>query len=89
MSDRPIQVGDLVAIVRACCKPSEKYIGKIFIARPPRHQPMECGDCGTLHPAPHFTDDTGTHWASYRLKRIPPLSELEGQRTYEKMKEPA
>ena len=89
MSDRPIQVGDLVVVAHACCKGSERLLGLVFKANPPAHRPFECSDCGRLHPAPHFTDEQGLHYASWRLKRIPPLSELEGQRTEEKLKEPA
>ncbi len=85
MSD--IKVGDLVVVVRW---PHEhcNSLGHILsiAALAPSSQCRVCGYISTETSA--VTED---HWAvplSW-LKRIPPLEELEGQRTEEKLKEPA
>lgn len=93
--DRPIQVGDLVVIVKEspCCA-STNSLGIIFRVKAirPRGVGSRCNGCKATRPAEtavaesysdHFVTDID------RLRRIPPLSELEGERTDEKLKEPA
>lgn len=80
MSDRPIQVGDLVIVVGlgVCC-PSNGSIGQIFRVGDFYTGPFDCGTCnkeyqGTL--ARRVGDNDG--WQPDQLKRIPPLDELDG-----------
>ena len=91
MSDRPIAVGDLVVVARDCCG---HWLGRVFVAgefmKTPR---LECGECNwhssaTAVKVEHYI---GRMWCMNLswLKRIPPLSELEGERTEEQIKEPA
>ena len=97
MSARPIAVGDLVMVVKPplCPKNQDSAIGHIFcvdeiaLSAPDR----VCPSCFVRH---SFLDNTllarpagEAGFALSRLKRIPPLDELEGQRTEEKLKEPA
>ena len=95
MSDRPIQAGDLVVVVMGCDK---NAFGMIFKVREiyERHAPLPCVFCNQKHSGKyagaerpfggikHYTR-APLNW----LKRIPPLEELEGKRSEEKLKEPA
>ena len=88
MSD--IQVGDLVYVFRdtICCNHVTEMSGVIFRLTAISPCSGDCCYCGaSLHPMKavggRYTLDVR------RLKRIPPLSELEGERTEEKLKEPA
>ena len=92
MSDRPIQVGDLVMVVKPtpCCK-SEKAIGEIYVALESTDvaPTTRCIHCGLVEPI----GDVVMIYRQmvierYRLKRIPPLEELEGQRTEESTRDP-
>ena len=89
--ERPIAVGDLVQIVRPGCK--DESIGITFVAdsigpEGPRTRCMHC--CNQHGPAPFaYSKDHDAYVATSRLKRIPPLDELEGVRTEENIKEPA
>lgn len=91
MSDRPIQVGDLVAVVRACCttpRVSIFRVGEIRVA------PIAagCHNCGYTKPAGTplaRVNDSDAGYPLPWLKRIPPLDELEGTKTDEPLKEPA
>ena len=93
MSD--IKVGDLVVVIKSngcsCAAPS-KTIGLIFRVNEIRlSHNARCGACkipmeDTICA---FGDLDDGAFDMPRLKRIPPLSELEGQRTEEKIKEPA
>lgn len=88
----PIKVGDLVMVVcgSACCD-SRHTNGWIFVVD--NFYTGDFGACrncgkrgrGTL--ARRAGDKDG--WDLPRLKRIPPLPELEGQRTQEDIREPA
>lgn len=89
MSDRTIQAGDLVQIVKSCCN---FRLGSYFtvedITTPHKagQQWAECDIC--MAKVARFRDvvaleDQRTPWPISWLKRIPPLSELEGQRTEE------
>ena len=88
----PISVGDLVMVVRqlgcAC------DIGHTFVVERIERSPtgrLSCGFCN--HPPIYSQADAlrqdGGWSALAALKRIPPLSELEGQPTQEDIKEPA
>lgn len=88
----PIKVGDLVMIVCQCC--SDDYLGQIFTVQE-LAQGSECDDCGAqddrpsaileLENAEYLAWGLPMSW----LKRIPPLSELEGEKRDEKLTEPA
>ena len=91
MSDRPIQVGDLVQVVRPtrCCG-GTKTIGWTYLVMSFNSMDSyKCEACGAITRSP--VADRGYGWGCTvdRLKRIPPLSELEGQRTQEDLREPA
>ena len=89
--DRPIQVGDLVQVVRwPCC---DKHLGKttdvVGFYTIEGGGAMCCGSmnypvgaAGAILKGQFFAPIS---W----LKRIPPLDELEGTKTDEPMKEPA
>ena len=96
MSDRPIQVGDLVVAIkpRGCGCPSSKT--PIFVVTEITNADVRCADCNKLMSKPSAKSGEISHqtgkWIGCemrRLKRIPPLSELEGERTDEDIKEPA
>lgn len=91
MSDRPIQVGDFVVVVRghACTIGMIATVRKIVTCTGDGIC-KDCGDtlCG-VEGEPIAILDTSRKIQTYRLKRIPPLEELEGQRTEESIKEPA
>ena len=95
--DKPISVGDLVQVVRPrlrACKCADGQagltLGRVFVVSAIRDNGTKCADCNV---------DLGTHRLAYgagegvyeleRLKRIPPLSELETARTEETLKVPA
>ena len=84
MSD--IKVGDLVIVVKptVCCG-NKKRLGQIF--KTTAYIVSTCLYCKETQSG--FCSDTNFAVEYSRLKRIPPLSELEGQRTEEKLKEPA
>lgn len=94
-TERPIQVGDLVVLVRYDHRCADVLLGKIYrvLRVPSIHPGICCPKCGErdLATANSLIAGTSQHAALPQrwLKRIPPLSELEGQRTQEDMKEPA
>ncbi len=93
MSERPIQVGDLVQVVRW----SQCGCGLGEVGRVSEFLECENSGCGLCKTPP--TKKTGTAAANIKsgrfcvplewLKRIPPLDELEGERTQETIREPA
>lgn len=96
MSDRPIQIGDLVMVVRSCCQRME--IGYIFkVSALAEFNPYwGCPHCKStgkdikvIADARFGINRDCTHAPLSWLKRIPPLSEMEGQRAQEDIKEPA
>ena len=93
MSDRPIQSGDLVVAVRLHCEQSAvTWLGKIRTVSGFRFDTNGlCQYCGqpTATSQGCATFEEGFHLPVPYLKRIPPLEELEGQRTEEKLREPA
>jgi len=88
--DKPIAVGDLVQVVRGCCA---VRLGKVWtvekIVNLGNFTNTACDFCG----APQFGLAAG-NWTVNEgaplsfLKRIPPLSELEGVKSQELLKEP-
>lgn len=91
MSDKPIQVGDLVQVVRPtlCCGQT-KAIGMIYqVVSFNSMKSYKCDSCGGITNL--LVADRGFGWGANvcRLKRIPPLSELESRRTEEVLREPA
>ena len=94
MSNRPIQVGDLVVVVRKRLCGCRSSVGNIFIVQAlqqiiGRGICIECGQLtfpiGTL-----AVQRPNRNWVELsRVKRIPPLEELEGQRTEESTRDPA
>ena len=91
MSDRPIQVGDLVQIVFwPCCGVGLGAIFKVhgFMRASVTHVCI----CNAALPNSPFAFEDGPNnkrWGApiSWLKRIPPLDELEGQRTEESLKD--
>ena len=87
----PIKAGDLVQVVRwPCCG---VYLGRVFRVDFIGEGSSEylCKKCGGAHGAAtamHAEDARNCFPVPY-LKRIPPLSELEGQPTQQDIKEPA
>ncbi len=91
MTDRAIQVGDLVQVVRWSCCGIE--IGKVFQVASMHHHDnsWHCCTCRAPVPAGMFALDAQNRCGAILpwLKRIPPLSELEGTKTDEPIQEPA
>jgi hypothetical protein len=86
----PIRNGDLVQIVRPspCCGGGDS-IGHVFEAREVGGTHVRCAACGRRTMGPSAGDASGYYFPLTRLKRIPPLSELEGEKTQEDIREPA
>ena len=89
MSDRPIQVGDLVVVVNTCCPPATAN-GDIFRVGALFDTKTMCQICGHRNHGLHAgLRQTSSGVPVPWLKRIPPLEELEGERTQKDMWEPA
>ena len=94
MSER-ISVGDLVQVVgqSACPKATKNdSIGLIFsVLNISSRGTGFCRWCGlgVIHTINGFAEGPDHWYGLHRLKRIPPLSELEGVRTQETIKEKA
>ena len=88
MSDRPIQVGDLVQVVRplGCC-PSIS-IGWIFIVQKIETYTVHCQVCKTVFKEGPLAYSGDYYIPLWRLKRIPPLLELEGVLAQNEIKRP-
>ena len=92
--DKPIQVGDLVMVVRhnGCSNCPPKSVGKIFLVSELKtFSSTECAQCKqrlSVTPRIMALTDNRKQYEVSRLKRIPPLEELEGQRTEEELKLP-
>lgn len=85
--ERQIEVGDLVVMIRPslCCWSISK-LGRIFkvISDTDRLRFKTCPVCRHTNEHSALTTvrlDTGAYCERIRLKRIPPLSELETERT--------
>lgn len=88
--NKPIAVGDLVVVVgkRPCCPPG-KALGRVFTVSA-FYPKWACLACKREYV--EVSAIVEGFWSAYplqMLKRIPPLSELESERTEEKTKEPA
>ena len=89
----PIKVGDMVTYRHVCCARFTDgiWIFRVVSIHRTRPMPCSCAGCDRLIPdemcAAESMEFHGTplSW----LKRIPPLSELEGERTQEDIREPA
>lgn len=86
----PIKVGDLVQIVKPkpCC--GGGTLGFYFFVEAIEPSDGCCTDCGAFlfdKLAALVPGEPGSV-AVYRLRRVPPLSELEGERRDEKLTEP-
>ena len=88
----PIKVGDLVQVVRPTPCGHNTVVGRVFVVKSiSRGSSFNwCLSCGHRW-GPEDQAESGAYFGAslWRLKRIPPLSELEGQRTEEKLKETA
>ena len=86
---RAIQVGDLVQVVAPtpCCG-NDNRLGETFIFSGARMDVAWCAICGTQVITDYTKRPYGVMQIN-RLKRIPPLEELERTTTDEPMKEPA
>ena len=85
----PIKVGDLVMVVRAHCG-TAKALGRVFTAPEPIKSwtgMFECGVCHSVWPCNEnlYALSKGRHVPQSWLKRIPPLSELEGEKRDEEI----
>lgn len=87
MSDRQIQVGDLVMVKQVCCDTS--VLGVPFIVSRAILSGHYCTNCGKSHTASMLAIGLRDYGVPFSwLKRIPPLDELEGRRTEEKLRLP-
>ena len=91
---RPIQAGDLVQVVRpminGCgCKSCRVTPIHFFTVSAITITHSFCPECKRRFPEEVCAWVDGKHrvYALYRLKRIPPLDELEGEKTQESLKE--
>lgn len=93
MSERPIQVGDLVQVVGTVC--CDIALGTVFRVGDiePSGARFQCVACGTLCPDEPLAIEGWGHDKSSGLlsclKRIPPLDELESTKDTERLKETA
>jgi hypothetical protein len=88
----PIKAGDLVVVVHDCCG---HWLGKVFTVRNVGRESdlLECGVCAFK--SENYSDLAfNAHWSrkgqvwcapTSWLKRIPPLSELEGEKHKEEL----
>lgn len=87
MSDKPISVGDLVVVVKPtlCCGQLGKSFGAVFRVSHIRERTYSrCAHCGSSA-ITLLADGWRAAISLYRLKRIPPLSELEGEKRDEEI----
>lgn len=95
--DKPIAVGDLVVVMRPskcqCNRGEWRTAGLIFrVAKIRMSSGRFCSECGSAKPDALVADpdfESRYIFTLDRLKRIPPLEELEGSKTEENIKEPA
>ena len=92
--DRPIAVGDLVQVVRPPPCGCATSLGNVFVVTQLLIVGRYCVVCGETDQASLAARGMGTHTNGKpfsicvkRLRRIPPLSELEGERTQEPVRE--
>jgi hypothetical protein len=88
MSDRPIQVGDLVVVVRSSnCIGGNDGVGHVFVVlRIKFGAGLHCHYCGKNHGFDeNYAEDMDYWWPLRRLRRIPPLSDLESEQRKEEL----
>ena len=89
----PIKPGDLVVVIRGseCCGTAQTvgYIGRVISGA--RYPITRCPVCQTTHPSTNewLLLSNDMVYTTRRLKRIPPLGELEGEKQKEDQREPA
>ena len=90
--NKPINVGDLVVVVLPlqCCD-SKLHIGRIYQVSGFFVNGYQCRQYGASvdNVLVALVDGAFEGYAVSILKRIPPLSEVEGERTEENIREPA
>ena len=81
--DRPIQKGDLVVVVHTHCSKTARWLGHTFIVVGLGFDYQnKCNGCGeNLGPLHHATREDKGYYSLNMLKRIPPLEELEGEKS--------
>lgn len=88
VSDRPIQVGDLVAVVKSCCPrvamPSVFKVGQIGTFGFKVPCPFCLSEIDESIPIAQIDGEAKGRPIAW-LKRIPPLEELEGVKTADKV----
>mgnify|MGYP001595444907 CR=1 FL=1 len=90
MAERAIQVGDLVVVIACHCTRARNVLGKIFRVEAVQNSAASvfCTDCHEQDQNALPLAYDGRGWYGY-VKRIPPLGELEGERTQEPVRVPA
>lgn len=90
--NKPIQAGDLVQVIRpsACPVATSANLGHIFVvdAILTEKEANSCRYCGAQNHGDHlYAFEKGPYvaWGLRRLKRIPPLEELEGEKHDERI----
>lgn len=89
--DKPISVGDLVQVIkpRPCCGLPDT-LGRILTVTRVAKKFLRCTSCGERRPNVNaFLLSDNLSYEALRLKRIPPLSELESEKNDSKLAEPA
>lgn len=90
--DKPISVGDLVAVVGSHCPGFyDAAAGVHFTVSRLLHRNPTCSYCGTRFEGLFADSDDAGDWSIpvVYLKRIPPLGELESEKNDSKLMEPA
>lgn len=90
--DKPISVGDLVMVVKPRLQCGcFSTVGRIFQVIALVNRPTFCRECGKVDGTFYdmAIDHIGDGCPLFRLKRIPPLDEFEGEKRDEKLTEPA
>lgn len=78
MSNKPISVGDMVMTIKLkpCC--GNGQLGVVFIVQEIReYKACLCLHCRAVNKDTYALDEFGASYRLSRLKRIPPLTELD------------
>lgn len=84
----PIKVGDLVMVLRGCCVNRDTFIGEIRRVDDRFTSGGRCFQCGADYSGEPGAVLDGIDVTTFHvswLKRIPPLSELESEKTKEEL----